>query len=103
MKIRNAFNSLMNPDGLRWIIGIVRANDDSRVLCILPVQANEVFAIDRQNCAILADSEPQDFIVRRPFVGASAFLNADDIVSEAPKLLDDGKGKVLVGIEAGHR
>jgi hypothetical protein len=102
VKIGTRFDRSVDSRSLRWIVRIVSANDDPGVLIALPVQPNEVPAIDRQYGSILIDCKLENLVIGRALIGSAPLLNRGDVMPEPAQFFHNGKWKILVGIELSH-
>ena len=55
----------MNSLGLAGKVGIKRANDDSTVFCLLGMQTDEVFAVQRENSTSFGNGESEYVLIRQ--------------------------------------
>ncbi len=92
----------MNPLCLAGEIWIHGANDDARVLRLVAMQSDEVTAIQGQQSAVFSGGKLQHFVIRQGLIGFAGFLNGQQVMTERAEFLDDGKGKVLVGLKPRH-
>ena len=92
----------MNPRGLTDKISVVRANDNTGMARLIAMEANKVLPIKRQDRSPLADRERQDFRILNRLLRLSGFKDRQHIVSQKPQFIDDGLGKILIGIQQSH-
>lgn len=92
----------MNPRGLTREIRVVGADDNTRMSWLLPMQTDEVLAIDRQHATPLTGRERQDFGVFNGLIGFPRFEDGQHIVSEPSQFFDNWPWKILVGIQQCH-
>lgn len=71
-------NSIRLPDEVR----ILAADNDSGMRRILPVQAHEVFAVERQQAATLSDGEGEHFRIQNALIGISGIERGQDIMPQ---------------------
>ena len=61
---RHGGNGGVDSTGLSGKIRIERADDDTGMLGTLPVEADEVLAIDREDGAVFSGGEGKDLLIR---------------------------------------
>ena len=83
-------------------IRVIGADNDTCVSRLLVVQADEVFAIEREHRTPKADRQRQDFLVLNGLLRFSGFGHSQHIMSQSSELLDNGAGEVLVGVQNRH-
>ena len=66
------------------------------------MQAEEVFAIHRQQGSLFARRDGQDLFVGPSLPGMTRFQYREHIVTEPSQFFDDWKRKVFVGIKPSH-
>src|SRR5206468_501138 len=82
------------------IILVPRAADDAGVDGILPVQAREMTAIERQNTTAVRRGVRQDLWVAA--AGMPRLLNRGYVVPQGAEAFDDAVMEILVGVQQGH-
>lgn len=70
----------VNPRGLTREIRVVSADDNARMSWLLPMQTDEVLAIDRQHGTALVGRERQDFGVFNRLIGFPGFEDRQHVV-----------------------
>jgi hypothetical protein len=93
----------MNPSGLPGEIRVKRARDDSLVIRTLPVQPEEVPAIERQYDALLGTCESQDLRIGHPLPGAPQVCHRYHVMDVGTQSLHHRQWEVLVGQQPCHR
>jgi hypothetical protein len=91
----------MNAMGESCGVGIVPGADDDACVGTLgiPVQADEIEAVQGEHGALLPSGKRQNLIVRDFLIRPSRFVGGKDIISEASQFFDDAPWKVLVGVK----
>jgi hypothetical protein len=92
----------VDASGLAGKVDVHGAGDDAAVAGLNTVEAKEVFTVQGGQDAIFATGVAKDFVIRPSLPGAFGFQNGGDIAAESPEFLDDGQGKVFVGLEPQH-
>lgn len=82
----------MNFRGERRKVGVVGADDDSGVIGVLAVEANEVLAVMREHGVVVFRGKAQDFIVRDAGVGFAGVVSGQHIMPETTQRFDHGQG-----------
>ncbi len=92
----------MDATGLAGKVDVHGAGDDAAVAGLNAVEAEEVFAVQREQDAIFAAGVAKDLVIRQRLPGASGFQNSGDIAAESPEFFDDWQREVFVGVEPQH-
>ncbi len=66
------------------------------------MQAEEVFAIHRQQSSLFTGREGQDLFVGPSLPGMTSFQDREHVVAEPSQFFNHGKWEVLVGIQPSH-
>lgn len=74
----------VNPPCLTDEVRVIGADDNARMIWMLSMEPDEVFAIERRHRAPKADGERQNFLVVDGLFCLSGFGHGQYIVSESP-------------------
>ena len=91
----------MHPGGEGGKIGIVGADDDSGMLGVLAVEADEVLTIVREDRTAIFGRLTQNLLMGNTRVGFAGVVRGQHIMPEPTKCLDDGQREVFVRVETG--
>ena len=83
-------------------IRVHRADDDSTMVFAFIMQGDKVPTIECHHGPSFGDRKRQHFVVGKTLSSPAAFVSRCNVMPQPPKLLDDGKREVLVGVDASH-
>jgi len=93
----------VNPGCESEEVGIPRADHDPGVSRGLPVKANEVPTVLRQDDPVVGNGRGKNLVVGHLFPGEAAVRNRNHVVPEVPEFGDGFERKVLIGVQACRR
>ena len=82
-------------------VGIVGADDDSGVIGVLAMEADEVLAVVREHGTCAFRGQTENFIIGNACIGFTGVVSGQHVMPETSQRLDHGQGKVLFGIQTG--
>src|SRR5436309_1391143 len=88
---------VIDPSSLLDEIRIVRADDDP-VMQMVALMQPHMFPVECQDGAFEGGREFQNFLVLNCLVRFMCFERCDHVMIQFRKLLDDGQGKVFIGV-----
>ena|ERR1051325_670774 len=93
----------MDSSGLLHEIQIELAYDYARMVGLLPMEPDEVAAIQRDHCPAFTRGKSKHFLVGLGLIGLARFLNRQHVVTQRAQSLNHRQGKILVGIKPRHQ
>ncbi len=93
----------MDAQSKRFVIHIDRADDDARMIGLVSVQPDEMFAVQRDEDAFFFCCKSEDGFIANGLPGFAAVQCGQDIVTQIAEGSNSGLRKVLIGIKAWHR
>ena len=78
-------DSSMDAAGLPDEVRVERADDDSCVLRLFPVEPNEVFSVDGEGGPVLRGGEGEYLLVGHALAGFAGFLDGEHVMAQTTK------------------
>jgi hypothetical protein len=92
----------VNPRGERHDIGVARADQDAGMRSPLPMNADEVAAVEGEDGTPSCRGRDEDRLIRCLPVTEPIFLCRQDVMAETAQFGNHARAEVFVGVEACH-
>ena len=100
--LRLSCDSVVNALSERSIVQVEGADDDTCVVWLHRVEADEMLAVEGHQHALLGSGEGEHRLIGNGLACFAALHRGEDIVPKLPQSFDDWQRQILIGVEPRH-